>query len=203
MFGFTRKALLWYLWWYRTINGLCDTRRYVLYDSWAFICSLRFNIIIHWGFHSFPLCQREFVMDNNLSPSNSTWTHQEKRLFGRHDVTEMPRALPRGSAWMFTSAASRVVIKHLKNKSRQPHMAHSWGTKMIKTEKILHLKRKFRVVREHYLRERVPCYSSLCQADCENGKVGSKHKDCFSLTHTQKNAVCLVNNRANTHCRYH
>ncbi|KAI4829840.1 hypothetical protein KUCAC02_001505, partial [Chaenocephalus aceratus] len=47
---------------------------------------------------------------------------------------------------------------------------------MIKTERILHLKscrgRKVRVVREHYLRERVPCYSSLCQAGCENdGKV--------------------------------
>ncbi|XP_045889168.1 DIS3-like exonuclease 1 [Micropterus dolomieu] len=47
---------------------------------------------------------------------------------------------------------------------------------MIKTEKILHLKscrgRKVRVVREHYLREQVPCYSSLCQADCDNdGKV--------------------------------
>ncbi|XP_057699749.1 DIS3-like exonuclease 1 isoform X2 [Corythoichthys intestinalis] len=47
---------------------------------------------------------------------------------------------------------------------------------MIKTEKILHLKssrgRKVRVVREHYVRERVPCYSSLCQAGCDNnGKV--------------------------------
>ncbi|MED6257595.1 DIS3 mitotic control [Ataeniobius toweri] len=47
---------------------------------------------------------------------------------------------------------------------------------MIKTEKVLHLKssrgRKVRVVREHYLRERVPCFSSLCQADCEkDGKV--------------------------------
>ncbi|XP_026175727.1 DIS3-like exonuclease 1 isoform X1 [Mastacembelus armatus] len=47
---------------------------------------------------------------------------------------------------------------------------------MIKTEKILHLKscrgRKVRVVREHYLRERVPCYSSRCQADCaHDGKV--------------------------------
>uniref|UniRef100_A0A8C6SSB1 DIS3-like exonuclease 1 n=1 Tax=Neogobius melanostomus TaxID=47308 RepID=A0A8C6SSB1_9GOBI len=47
---------------------------------------------------------------------------------------------------------------------------------MIKTEKILHLKssrgRKVRVVREHYLRERVPCYSALCQGDCDNeGKV--------------------------------
>ncbi|TDH17480.1 hypothetical protein EPR50_G00008790 [Perca flavescens] len=48
---------------------------------------------------------------------------------------------------------------------------------MIKTEKILHLKscrgRKVRVVREHYLREQVPCFSSLCQADCDNadGKV--------------------------------
>ncbi|XP_029354236.1 DIS3-like exonuclease 1 [Echeneis naucrates] len=47
---------------------------------------------------------------------------------------------------------------------------------MIKTERILHLKssrgRKVRVVREHYLRERVPCYSGVCQADCENdGKV--------------------------------
>ncbi|XP_029000136.1 DIS3-like exonuclease 1 [Betta splendens] len=47
---------------------------------------------------------------------------------------------------------------------------------MIKTEKILHLKncrgRKVRVVREHYLRERVPCYSALCQADCaHDGKV--------------------------------
>uniref|UniRef100_A0AAZ3R003 DIS3-like exonuclease 1 n=1 Tax=Oncorhynchus tshawytscha TaxID=74940 RepID=A0AAZ3R003_ONCTS len=44
---------------------------------------------------------------------------------------------------------------------------------MIKTEKVLHLKssrgRKVRVVREHYLREHVPCYSSLCQAQC--GKV--------------------------------
>ncbi|XP_069572035.1 DIS3-like exonuclease 1 [Brachyistius frenatus] len=47
---------------------------------------------------------------------------------------------------------------------------------MIKTEKILHLKssrgRKVRVVREHYLRERVPCYSAACQADCVNdGKL--------------------------------
>ncbi|KAK2853652.1 hypothetical protein Q5P01_006313 [Channa striata] len=54
---------------------------------------------------------------------------------------------------------------------------------MIKTEKILHLKnyrgRKVRVVREHYLRERVPCYSSLCQAGCVNdGKVLPK-----DLTH--------------------
>ncbi|KAM8894854.1 LOW QUALITY PROTEIN: DIS3-like exonuclease 1 [Spinachia spinachia] len=43
---------------------------------------------------------------------------------------------------------------------------------MKKTEKILHLKscrgRKMRVVREHYLRDRVPCYSGLCQADCDN-----------------------------------
>ncbi|XP_054861694.1 DIS3-like exonuclease 1 [Amphiprion ocellaris] len=47
---------------------------------------------------------------------------------------------------------------------------------MIKTEKTLHLKscrgRTVRVVREHYLRERVPCCSSLCQADCDHdGKV--------------------------------
>ncbi|KAM6980009.1 DIS3-like exonuclease 1 [Aplochiton taeniatus] len=47
---------------------------------------------------------------------------------------------------------------------------------MIKTEKVLHLKssrgRKVRVVREHYLREHVPCFSCLCQADCANdGKV--------------------------------
>uniref|UniRef100_A0A674AU11 DIS3-like exonuclease 1 n=1 Tax=Salmo trutta TaxID=8032 RepID=A0A674AU11_SALTR len=47
---------------------------------------------------------------------------------------------------------------------------------MIKTEKVLHLKssrgRKVRVIREHYLREHVPCYSSLCQAQCANeGKV--------------------------------
>uniref|UniRef100_A0A3P9CKK3 DIS3-like exonuclease 1 n=1 Tax=Maylandia zebra TaxID=106582 RepID=A0A3P9CKK3_9CICH len=47
---------------------------------------------------------------------------------------------------------------------------------MIKTERVLHLKscvgRKLRVVREHYLRERVPCCSSLCQADCVNdGKL--------------------------------
>lgn len=46
---------------------------------------------------------------------------------------------------------------------------------MIKTEKIVHVKtcrgRKVRVVREHYLRERVPCYSALCQAGCAHGKV--------------------------------
>uniref|UniRef100_A0A668A3G0 DIS3-like exonuclease 1 n=1 Tax=Myripristis murdjan TaxID=586833 RepID=A0A668A3G0_9TELE len=47
---------------------------------------------------------------------------------------------------------------------------------MIKTERILHLKsfrgRKVRVVREHYLREEVPCYSAVCQAvACSNGKV--------------------------------
>ncbi|KAJ8370006.1 hypothetical protein SKAU_G00100340 [Synaphobranchus kaupii] len=47
---------------------------------------------------------------------------------------------------------------------------------MIKTEKILHLKssrgRKLRVVREHYLREHIPCFSALCQAVCANeGKI--------------------------------
>lgn len=46
---------------------------------------------------------------------------------------------------------------------------------MIRTEKILHLKnnrgRRLRVVREHYLREEVPCYSSVCQAGCPNGTV--------------------------------
>lgn len=47
---------------------------------------------------------------------------------------------------------------------------------MIKTERILHLKSsrggKVRVVREHYLRERVPCCSSLCRHGCDNeGKV--------------------------------
>ncbi|CAL8362129.1 unnamed protein product [Gadus morhua 'NCC'] len=50
---------------------------------------------------------------------------------------------------------------------------------MIKTEKIFHLKssrgRKVRVVREHYLREHVPCHSSLCQAGCDNdGKLLSE-----------------------------
>ncbi len=49
---------------------------------------------------------------------------------------------------------------------------------MIKTEKVLHLNsskgRKVRVVREHYVREQVPCGSSLCQADCHNGKNTSK-----------------------------
>ncbi|XP_061571365.1 DIS3-like exonuclease 1 [Cololabis saira] len=43
---------------------------------------------------------------------------------------------------------------------------------MIKTEKVVHLRsgrgRRVRVVREHYLRERVPCFSALCQADCNN-----------------------------------
>ncbi|XP_076854118.1 DIS3-like exonuclease 1 [Brachyhypopomus gauderio] len=47
---------------------------------------------------------------------------------------------------------------------------------MIKTEKVLHLKscrgRQVRVVREHYLRERVSCGSALCQAACEgDGKL--------------------------------
>ncbi|KAJ8271965.1 hypothetical protein COCON_G00108240 [Conger conger] len=54
---------------------------------------------------------------------------------------------------------------------------------MIKTEKILHLKssrgRKVRVVREHYLREHIPCFSALCQGDCANeGKILSE-----DLTH--------------------
>ncbi|XP_051561526.1 DIS3-like exonuclease 1 isoform X2 [Myxocyprinus asiaticus] len=47
---------------------------------------------------------------------------------------------------------------------------------MIKTEKVLHLKsskgRKVRVVREHYVREQVPCGSSICPAGCpNNGKL--------------------------------
>ncbi|KAG1943069.1 DIS3-like exonuclease 1 [Pimephales promelas] len=47
---------------------------------------------------------------------------------------------------------------------------------LIKTEKVLHLNsskgRKVRVVREHYVREQVPCGSSFCQANCHNvGKV--------------------------------
>ncbi|XP_005990163.1 DIS3-like exonuclease 1 isoform X1 [Latimeria chalumnae] len=48
--------------------------------------------------------------------------------------------------------------------------------RMLKTEKILHLRnsrgKTVRVVREHYLREKVPCYSSFCQANCQNdGKL--------------------------------
>ncbi|XP_078097275.1 DIS3-like exonuclease 1 isoform X1 [Mustelus asterias] len=50
---------------------------------------------------------------------------------------------------------------------------------MIKTEKVLHLRsckgKSVRVVREHYLRESVPCNSSLCQAECHNeGKLLSE-----------------------------
>lgn len=60
---------------------------------------------------------------------------------------------------------------------------------MIKTEKILHLKssrgRKVRVVREHYLRARVPCYSCLClcQADCANGKHARTHAPVHTHKH--------------------
>lgn len=57
---------------------------------------------------------------------------------------------------------------------------------MIKTEKILHLRssrgRRVRVVREHYLRARVPCYSCLCQADCANGTHARTHR--YTRTHT-------------------
>ncbi|XP_041073929.1 DIS3-like exonuclease 1 [Polyodon spathula] len=47
---------------------------------------------------------------------------------------------------------------------------------LLKTERTLHLKssrgKTVRVVREHYLREHVPCFSSLCQASCRNdGKL--------------------------------
>ncbi|XP_072888829.1 DIS3-like exonuclease 1 isoform X1 [Hemitrygon akajei] len=50
---------------------------------------------------------------------------------------------------------------------------------MIKTEKVLHLRsgkgKSVRVVREHYLRESVPCHSCLCQARCHNeGKLLSE-----------------------------
>ncbi|KAG7242448.1 hypothetical protein INR49_022692 [Caranx melampygus] len=77
---------------------------------------------------------------------------------------------------MFTSVFSRVRIKQEIKTKRQINGVRSRVLKMIKTEKILHLKscrgRKVRVVREHYLRERVPCFSSVCQADCVNdGKV--------------------------------
>ena len=59
---------------------------------------------------------------------------------------------------------------------------------MIKTEKVLHLRssrgRKVRVVREHYLRARVSCYSCLCQADCANGKHTHTHTRTHAHTHT-------------------
>ncbi|KAK6476934.1 DIS3-like exonuclease 1 [Huso huso] len=47
---------------------------------------------------------------------------------------------------------------------------------LLKAERTLHLKssrgKTVRVVREHYLREHVPCFSSLCQASCHNdGKL--------------------------------
>lgn len=55
----------------------------------------------------------------------------------------------------------------------RPEAASQRAVNMIKTERILHLKSsrggKVRVVREHYLRERVPCYSSLCRHSCDNG----------------------------------
>lgn len=105
---------------------------------------------------------------------------QSGTCFGVMTSAGLPYALPWSSAWMFTSVASRVIRKQLNKKNRRPHMDRPWVQRMIKTEKILHLKshrgRKVRVVREHYLRERVPCYSSLCQADCENGKVSSKQR---------------------------
>lgn len=78
---------------------------------------------------------------------------------------------------------------------------------MIKTEKTLHLRRfrgrKVRVVREHYLREQVPCFSSLCQADCANGKVhriyaGPKHEHMPDLnpntrrTHEHEQSVAVI-----------
>lgn len=62
---------------------------------------------------------------------------------------------------------------------------------MIKTERILHLRssrgRKVRVVREHYLRARVPCYSCLCQADCANGK----HTHIGARAHTHSKVRVL------------
>lgn len=65
---------------------------------------------------------------------------------------------------------------------------------MIKTEKVLHLNsskgRKVRVVREHYVREQVPCGSSFCQANCHNGKKRSMRQPnnknnmkCVTLVH--------------------
>ncbi|XP_039629459.1 DIS3-like exonuclease 1 [Polypterus senegalus] len=43
---------------------------------------------------------------------------------------------------------------------------------MLKTEKILHIRssrgKTVRVVREHYVRDAVPCYSSLCPGSCQN-----------------------------------
>ncbi|XP_048418764.1 DIS3-like exonuclease 1 isoform X3 [Stegostoma tigrinum] len=54
-----------------------------------------------------------------------------------------------------------------------------YNSVMIKTEKVLHLRsckgKSVRVVREHYLRQSVPCNSSLCQAECYNeGKLLSE-----------------------------
>jgi len=67
---------------------------------------------------------------------------------------------------------------------------------MIKTEKIFHLKsfrgRKVRVVREHYLREHVPCYSALCQAGCHNGKLTTYDQLHCNLTVINGVRVCWM-----------
>lgn len=61
---------------------------------------------------------------------------------------------------------------------------------MIKTEKVLHLNsskgRKVRVVREHYVREQVPCGSSLCQAGCHNGKTSTQKHHKIILHNLKK-----------------
>lgn len=108
----------------------------------------------------------------SFSPSDSTWMHQGV-------VTSRVRFASRA----FRKRSATLYKRRFARRSSSCWLSGSWllrwprprGVSMIKTEKILHLKSsrggKVRVVREHYLRPRVPCYSSLCRQGCENGTV--------------------------------
>lgn len=123
----------------------------------------------------------------------------------RRDVSGLARAtLPWSSQWLFTSVFPRVGINQAIETNRRINGGRVRVLKMIKTEKILHLKscrgRKVRVVREHYLRERVPCFSSVCQADCVNGTAS-----CYMQTHTHTSPLFTCTMDCNTphdHCSW-
>lgn len=91
----------------------------------------------------------------------------------RHELAS--RAFRKRSAPVYKHRFARRSSSSWLPGSRLLRWLRPRGVSMIKTEKILHLKSsrggKVRVVREHYLRPRVPCYSSLCRQGCDNGIV--------------------------------
>ena len=75
---------------------------------------------------------------------------------------------------------------------------------MFKTDKIVQIRRQkgksLRVLREHYVREDIPCQSQLCLADCQQ-LSGKEQNSQFNLQWGNKIQILTVRHKHGKPCQ--